>query len=53
MQDFRLLKSLLARHSRVGRDFKMANNFTFKPNIVKYPREVGTFHIMDHYFEPF
>jgi hypothetical protein len=37
--------------SRLGRDFKIANNFTFKTNIVKYPGEVGTFHIMDHYFE--
>ena len=36
---------------RFRRDFKMANNFTFKTNIVKYPGEVGTFHMMDHYFE--
>ena len=29
----------------------MENNFTFKTNIVKYPGEVGTFHVMDHYIE--
>jgi hypothetical protein len=42
----------LTLDSRFRRDFKMANNFTFKATVVKCAREVsGIFDIMDPLFE--
>ena len=42
----------LSFESRYSRDFKMANNFTFKATVVKCAREVsGIFDIMDPLFE--